>query len=310
MVLSSILMSSCENDQEPILPMPTLENVEVGLNNNEIGIIGRDFHVNADIIAGDKIDLVKVKMLPIEGENYTSPWKFELTWEQYKGAKNTNLHKHFTIPEDAVEGRYDFIIVIQDENGTTLEEKRAINIYAPENLPVDPKLTEFTVSARGESFKVLYILSKGGYRDPISLEYGNFQVGIDKGEVLDAAATVGGIKGEGKLYVLLINKKHNHRPESIDAIDFTKAMVVDVFEHKNLEQTERWSHINFEREGFPIISRLKIGAEKDNNSPIPATISGLKEWESGDYYVGTIYHNSTYNMTIFHYVGVEVNMDL
>ncbi|WPR77226.1 DUF4625 domain-containing protein [Algoriphagus sp. NG3] len=309
-LFATFAISSCEDDPEPKVDSPTIDNVEIGLNNNEIGVIGRDFHLNAEIVAGDKIDLVTVKIEPIAGETYAGAWSFELTWDQYKGVKNTNVHKHFDIPEDAVEGRYDFLIIVIDENGSQLEEKRSITIYAPENLPVDPVLFELSVSARNDGNRVLYILSLGGYRDPVTLEYGDYQVGIRKEEVLSAGATISGIKGDGKIYVLLINKKYNHLPESIDAIDFSKAVVVDVFEHKNMEQTERWSHMNLEREGFPEISRLKIGADYDNNSPSPSPISGEKEWESGDYYVGVIYNNSTYNMSIFHYMELEVNMDL
>lgn len=42
--------------------------------------------------------------------------------------KNATVHKHFDIPENAVEGKYDFTIIVNDENGTTLEEKRNITI--------------------------------------------------------------------------------------------------------------------------------------------------------------------------------------
>ena len=128
------ILCSCQIDPDPVLPVPTIKNLEVGLNNNEVGIIGRDFHLNADIVAGNQIDLVQVKIEPISGENYAKSWRFVLSWEEYKGAKSTNVHEHFDIPIDAIEGRYDFLLLVSDENGTMIEEKRSITIYAQDQL--------------------------------------------------------------------------------------------------------------------------------------------------------------------------------
>ncbi|MDO6759513.1 DUF4625 domain-containing protein [Tamlana sp. 2_MG-2023] len=308
-ILITVIFFSCSSDDVEIVSIkPIISNVEVGLNDNEIGVVGRDFHLNAKIIAGDKIDLAQIKIEPIEGESYASPWNFELNWDEYKGVKNATIHKHFDIPEDAVEGYYSFTIIVNDENGTTLEEKRNITIYKAENLPVDPKLTEFTVAARSDSYRVLYIHTLGGYRDPETQEYGNYNVYIDNAETLDVAVNLSGIKDDGQIYILLINKKHNHRPESISSIDFTKSIVVDVFEHTNLEQTDRWSNINFERPNFPNLSKLLIGASVDNNLPNPNKISDVKGWESGDYYVGFIYKNTTHNISLFHYIEVALSI--
>ena len=303
---------SCTNDDDEVIVLeePTIANIEVGLNNNEIGVIGRDFHFNAEILAGDKIDAISLKIQPKVSETYAFDWSLEVVWEEYKGVKNATVHKHFDISESAAEGIYDLIITVEDENGTKLEEVKTITIFLPESLPVDPKLEEFSVSARGDSgFRILYILSRGGYRDSETLEYGDYNVFINENETLNPAATISGIKGDGKLYILLINKKHNHRPESINSIDFTKAIVVDVFEHNDLEQTDRWTHVNYLRPEFPDISKLLIGASVDNNYPNPIEINSLKAWESGDYYVGVIYENTTYRMSLFHYLEVSINMD-
>ncbi|MFB9076166.1 DUF4625 domain-containing protein [Flavobacterium procerum] len=309
--LSALFFTACNNDDnqsQTELPKAALTNIEIGLNNNEMGIAGRDFHFNADVLAGYKIDKIEVKILPRNGEKYSKEWKHEIIWEQYKGAKNTNVHKHFTIPEDAVEGTYDFVIIVNDQNGSILEQKHSISIYKPDNLPVDPKLDEFSVSARTDKSRVLYILSRGGYRDPATLQYGDYEVKIDNNETLSAAATISGLKGDGKIYIVLINKKHSHRPESINAIDFSKAIVVDAFEHKNMEQTDKWSNVNFERPNFPNISRLPIGSSTDNNSPISNSIDGHKIWESGKYYIGVIYKNTTYNIGLYHYIEVDVKL--
>ncbi|MBI0399315.1 MAG: DUF4625 domain-containing protein [Cytophagales bacterium] len=132
------ILSSCQEDAEPNLPSPTIDNLEIGLNNDEIGVIGEDFHLNADILAGELIEQVQIQINPIDEESYDAYWAFELTWEEYKGVRNTNVHKHFDIPEDAVEGVYDFLIIVTDQNGTITEEKRSITIYKEENLPTAP----------------------------------------------------------------------------------------------------------------------------------------------------------------------------
>ena len=137
-VISILVLISCQEEAEPVLPSPTIENVEIGLNNNEIGVIGSDFHLNADILAGELIEQVQVQIAPQDGKTYEGFWDFELTWEEYNGTKNANVHKHFDIPIDAVEGIYDFLIIVTDQNGTSTEEKRSVTIYSPENLPFNP----------------------------------------------------------------------------------------------------------------------------------------------------------------------------
>ena len=110
------------------------------------------------------------------------------------------------------------------------------------------------------------------------------------------------MKVDVKIYLSLINKKYNHRPESIDNIDFSKAIVYDVAEHKNEEEVfTAINHLYFEA------PNLIIGAIKDNDSPQSNSIDGEKAWENGDYYFGVVYTNTTYDINFYHYVefGIE-----
>lgn len=294
-LLFSISLVSCDDDDdaEPILPEPTIDKVEVGLNNNEIGVIGRDFHFNAEVLAGDKIDLVQLKIQQRAGETYSGTWSHEVTWEQYKGAKNATIHKHFDIPADAVEGKYDLLIVVTDENGTKLEEKRALTIYSPENLPVDPRLYSFSL------FK-----NELPYYDE-----GKFEVQgekLNKGDEFFTQAYISGVKGDGIMYLLFIKKSANHRPESVSKIDFSKAIVYDVFEHKDVQKVGTIGNIKFTKPSR-MAPKMIIGTTAlDNNVP-QAPISGEKAWESGTYYFGIVYQNTTYNMSLFNYIEVEIN---
>lgn len=297
-LLLPLAFFACNNDKDPapVLPQPAIDKIEIGLGNNEIGVIGRDFHFNAEILAGDKIENVQIKIQQRREETYVREWGYEIIWDQYKGAKNTTVHKHFDIPEDAAEGAYDFLIIVNDQNGTTREEKRKITIYKAENLPVNPTLSLFNVSVNGSFF----------YRD------GKFTVAgaeLSTNDVFSAQATIGGVKGNGKMYLLLINKKLGHRPERIDEIDFGKALVYDVYKHKDWTESGSFSNAVYDLENFTWVRQtpnLVVGATTDNNQPQPGAIEGSKAWESGTYYMGVVYENTTYNMALFHYIEIPV----
>jgi len=136
-LLFTLCFTACrkDNDGNPELGLPTINNLEIGLNNNEAGVIGKDFHFNAEVLVSGKIENVQVKILPRSGETYSKVWSHEITWDQYRDAKNTTVHKHFYIPTDAVEGKYDFLIIVNDQNGTKLEVKKSLTIYTEANAP-------------------------------------------------------------------------------------------------------------------------------------------------------------------------------
>jgi len=130
-LFAAIALTSCSNDDnntEQVKAISTIDKIELGLGNNETGTIGEDFHFNAEVTAGDKIKNVQVKIVQKSTETYSKVWSHEITWTQYADAKNATVHKHFDIPEDAAEGKYDFIITVNDQNGTKLEVKRNITI--------------------------------------------------------------------------------------------------------------------------------------------------------------------------------------
>lgn len=300
MLLFVSAFTACKKDEEPEqeLAKPKIENVEIGLNNNEIGIINADFHLNADITAGDKINLVQVKIQQRSSETYSKTWSHEINWTQYKGAKNTNVHKHFTIPAEAPEGKYDFIIIVTDENGAKLEEKRNITIYAAANVPVNPSASIFNLFSNGARF----------YRNGNFITPGS---SLNKGDKLNSQVTLSNVKGSGKMYLLLINKKHNHKPEAIDKIDFSKAIVYDIYEHKDVANSFFFTNTPFDATTNTSIRSwpdMIIGNSTDNN--IPATsINGAKAWETGTYYFGVVYLNTTYKIGFYQYIEVPVNMN-
>ncbi|MGO3109801.1 MAG: DUF4625 domain-containing protein [Sphingobacterium sp.] len=288
-LLLAATFNACKKDREEYVPEkaePTIENLELGLSNSGFGVIGRDFHFQADILAGDKIDRVEVQIQQKEGETYAKQWGYNIIWEQYRGVKNTTVHKNFDIPADAIEGKYDLYVHVYDQNGTKLEMRNDFTIYIAKKLPVDPQLTVFNLQQNGQATNILR-----GDKLPI----------FKKDDIFKLQATISGVKGDGKTYLLLIKNSLKHFPETIEQIDFDKAIVYDVFEHRDEANVYDFSNYVSNRETYLVvrgIPDLAIGAEKDNNVPsAPAT--GLKSWSSGEYSLVVIYKNTTYNMTYF-----------
>ncbi|KAF2508835.1 DUF4625 domain-containing protein [Flavobacterium foetidum] len=299
-LVSAFAFTACDNDDNPNeteTAKPTIDKIELGLGNNEIGTIGEDFHFNAEVIAGDKIENVQIKIQQIAGENYSKVWSHEISWPQYAGAKNTTIHKHFDIPSDAAEGKYDFIIIITDQNGTKLEVKKNLNIYAAGNLPVNPTATVFTVFQNDNFF-----FRKGKYYQ----EGASFKTA----DVFSSQVSISGVKGDGIMYLLLINKAAKHKPESVDQIDFSKVIVYDVYEHKNMTEVGTFTNTPIDA-NFTVVRQmpvLKIGAAKDNNSPNPQDITGTRAWATGDYIYLAVYKNTTYNINFSQVIDVPVSL--
>lgn len=128
-LFAAIAFTSCSSDDsEQNQAIPKIDKIELGLSNSETATIGADFHFNAEVTAADKIKNVQVKIVQKSTETYSKVWFHEITWTQYADSKNATVHKHFDIPEDATEGKYDFIIIVNDQNGSKLEVKKNLTI--------------------------------------------------------------------------------------------------------------------------------------------------------------------------------------
>ncbi|CDF80362.1 conserved hypothetical protein [Formosa agariphila KMM 3901] len=299
-----VFLTSCNNDDDEviILETPTISEVEVGLYNNELGVVGEDFHLNAEILAGDLIDIVKVNIEQKSNETYAEEWSYEITWDKYQGLKNATMHQHFDIPAEAPKGKYDFIITITDQNGTYLEEIRQVELIDAADFPdVNPHVSVFGVdkiNVDGVSgFNNFY--NNGEFKNPDATFF-------SKDESLWSTIQIGGLKGDGIMYGLLIKKSLNHKPETVEAIDFSKVIVTEVVSHssgdeevitlRNNKDTDHWNY------GLPI----KIGAANDNNIPNPNPITEGNAWETATYYYGVVYTNSSYLKSTFKYIEFDI----
>ncbi len=284
------ILAACNDDNDPVPAVPTANNIEIGYANNKQAIRGRDFHLNADVIAGDKISSVLVKILQQTGQTYSSEWKMELAWEEFKGVKNTNVHKHFTIPAEAPEGKYDFLFVVNDENGSTLEIKEELVIMDAANMPVDP-LIDRDIFSRNDT--MIYYMNT----------YVENPMVFKKGDQFTARTQVKQIQGDGVLYTALIKRKLNYFPETVAQLDMSKAIIVAKTEHKGLGPASSVStlkNINGVWGGDAIV----IGESKD---VLGNAISGDKAWESGAYNLVILYHNETFNVSTHKSIPITIS---
>lgn len=303
--INLILVSCNNNDDTPAELSPTISNIEVGLHNSEIGVVGDDFHFNAEVLAGTLLEAVQINIVQKNQEEYESPWSFEIVFtERITGLKNAQLHRHFDIPAEAPVGNYDFIITVKDENGTNIEEVRDIKLIDLSDYPdIFPHVKVFgidKIDVDGNGGFVNFY-NNDEFRNPEDPSF-------SKGESIWASAQIGNIKDDGIMYGLLIKKSLNHKPERIEDIDFSKVIVTEVIEHSGFEEVRSFSNSynkNYNNH-YLYGAVLKIGATKDNNLPYPISISGDKAWENGTYYYGFVYTNTTYNMSTFRYIEFEI----
>jgi Domain of unknown function (DUF4625) len=295
LLLLATTFTACkkEDSPAPAPPKPTATNIEIGSGNNKQALIGRDFHFNADVLAAEKIKEVQVTITRKPGETYASNWELTLNWPEYKGVKNTNVHKHFNIPAEAPEGKYDFTFRVLDENGSRLEIKETLIINDPEKMPVDPKIGRDMIS-RGDS--LIYYMDTWVEKELI----------FKKGELLKAHAQVSGIKGDGVLYTLLIKKKFNYYPESVDHLDFSKVIVISKVTHKDLPASSKITTLK-QINGVWGGEQITIGADKDGNEPAANPIAGEKAWEPGQYNLVILYKNTTYNLNAYKSLSLTID---
>jgi len=72
----------------------SLKSLETGSGNNEKGIIVRDFHCDMHVLAATRIEHVQIAIKQQAGKTYSKEWSFEHAWEEFKGTKDANVHKH------------------------------------------------------------------------------------------------------------------------------------------------------------------------------------------------------------------------
>ncbi|GAB3414076.1 DUF4625 domain-containing protein [Niabella aquatica] len=144
-----LAFSACNKDKD-VVAKPSINNLEIGLDNNRTGFAGSDIHIEGEIIAPGTIASIKVTIHPQSG----SGWEFDKTYtDGYTGAKNADFHEHIDIPANATVGNYHVHIIITDQKGnaTTIESDLKVQKKDPKAALVFTPVTG-AAEAHGDHF--------------------------------------------------------------------------------------------------------------------------------------------------------------
>ena len=132
----TLFFTSCGKED---IAGPVIHLTELGYDNTRIGYAGSDLHIEADIIAEGKIDVVTVEIHP-EGEHagksasqfpYEDEWEVDTTYTKFSGLHNTTFHEHISIPVDTEASLYHFHFLVTDKEGFQTVVEEEIEIQQP-----------------------------------------------------------------------------------------------------------------------------------------------------------------------------------
>ena len=244
----SLLLSSCLKDEETTAK-PQINLTELGYDNSGIAYAGSELHIEAEIIAEGRIDIVAIEIHPENEHQKQSSylmqqheWEMDTIYKAFSGLKNATFHKHITIPMDADTGDYHFHFLVSDQKGQQSVAARELSI----KLPVDDILPVIQINNSPAADQV-----------------------FNQGETISISGMVSDDQALGGMYVGLVRTDQNL---SDDAIDATNTI------------TLLHSH-NFEGQTtYNFTASITVGAEYDNNTD-PKPITGDLAWQTADYYL-------------------------
>jgi hypothetical protein len=124
------VFNSCKKDDDANQPVIILH--ELGHDNEKVGYIGHELHVDADITAPDKIAELRIKIQPKAAGTSAHDqlnWSYDSIYTEFTGLRNTLLHKDIKIPEDLDEGDYIFMISVTDQKGRFVSVEEEIELH-------------------------------------------------------------------------------------------------------------------------------------------------------------------------------------
>ncbi|MEX0983061.1 MAG: DUF4625 domain-containing protein [Bacteroidales bacterium] len=133
LIAAAVVMASCGKTEKP-----EIGSFELGYENSKIAYVGADLHMDAEIVAEGRIDVIRIEIHP-EGDHAKKgvrsaldegEWEVDTTYTRFSGLKNTTFHDDIEIPADAETGHYHFYFEVTDMEGyqTVIEEELEIKI--------------------------------------------------------------------------------------------------------------------------------------------------------------------------------------
>ncbi|WP_129714035.1 DUF4625 domain-containing protein [Pedobacter sp. SYP-B3415] len=267
-----IFLGACKKQPGTDAAKPEVTGLEIGSGNERKAYIGKDFHFEAQVTAAVRIAATGISIAQKSGVQYSAPWKMDLDWAEFRGVKNTTIHKHFSIPTTAPAGRYDFTFFVRDENGTETRMTEELSILNPADQEVQPEIMVVQGPASSQTFQK---------DEPIALN-----------------VNITGTQDDGQFYAVLISQASNHYPELISQVDAGKAIVVADALHTNLAKGSP----------FSVSASLAVGAAADNKKPSGTPVNGSRNWQSGNYTLVLLYTNSTHGIHAYKSIPIRIQL--
>ncbi len=173
----AIVLSSCSRENEdPVLAHPVISGLEIGIGNTHTSYIGSDIHIEAEIEAQGKINMVEVEVFK---ENGTG-WNIKETFPEFSGQLNTNFHKHIDVPAIADPGTYIFRMKVTDMKGKSTIVNETLELIILEDN-ISPLINITNAPETGKTFQTGENISISGVAsDNIAL--GNILVALVRQE--------------------------------------------------------------------------------------------------------------------------------
>lgn len=135
-LIFAIITTSCEDEK---INMPEILDFELGHDNSKTARAGGDLHIDAEIIAENRIDVIEIE-IHLEGAHKKSlgsanddhGWEVDMIFDKFRGLKNTTFHEDLDIPVDALPGEYHFHFKVIDMEGYTVSIEEELVILEPE----------------------------------------------------------------------------------------------------------------------------------------------------------------------------------
>lgn len=147
-------VTACSSDDNGDLPgnnpdAIVISDFELGINHDDptsnTGIVGQDFHTEANITAKFKLDRIEITL---KGNNGIEDEKTITLAEGYKDAKGEILlHEHPVIPADFAAGSYTFTLTVYDQEGN--EERIVVDDFQIKASEITASWKEIEVEYEG-----------------------------------------------------------------------------------------------------------------------------------------------------------------
>ncbi len=219
------ILSSCDNDDDDVVPKPTISGLELGYGDSHVAYIGADLHIEAEILAEGKVDRITIELHKEDGTGE----EIEAEFTEYAGQKNAEFHKHIDIPVGTDAGEYHFHMTVIDQEGNSSSVEADINIkeLIDEEAPV---LTISSAPTDGQSFANGEAISiSGTVTDNVGLSGMLVALVYQDDNIADAD-----VKGGNDKVIVMF---HTHDFDSPTSHTFTTSIEVGAANDNNMTPT-------------------------------------------------------------------------